>query len=219
MQLCRLPVPRRWENQRMLSSYDYDYKLLLSWPPWIAGCGHIYFCPALSFFFSSPNLSGRRLDVYHTHNVVLARIQNAGLKCAVRGSLKIQDPKIAKKSPSGHHRTTLSRYIFATKAHIDKRKKVVKQQCLPHMFSQYGELRPTSDWDLLASLGHPCKFQQVSRLGSVSARHSSSGRQPNFAALNRGSQLYSAGRPSRWALAHISSYYYYITTTTIINCQ
>ena len=41
------------------------------------------------------------------------------------------------------------------------------------------------------------------RLGSVTARHSSSGRQPNFAALNRGRRLYSAGRPSRWALAHI----------------
>ena len=30
-------------------------------------------------------------------------------------------------------------------------------------------------------------------------------RQPNFAALNRGRHLYSAGRLSRWALAHISS--------------
>jgi len=48
-------------------------------------------------------------------------------------------------------------------------------------------------------------FQQLSRLGSVTARQSSSGRQPNFAALNRGRHLYSAGQPSRWALAHISS--------------
>jgi len=39
-------------------------------------------------------------------------------------------------------------------------KKLVKQQCLPHMSSQYGELRPSSGWDLLASLRHPCKFQQ-----------------------------------------------------------
>jgi len=31
----------------------------------------------------------------------------------------------------------------------------------------------------------------------------SSGHQPNFAALNRGRHLYFAGRPSRWALAHI----------------
>jgi len=35
------------------------------------------------------------------------------------------------------------------------------------------------------------------------ARYSSSGRQPNFAVLNRGRHLYSAGRPSRWASAHI----------------
>jgi len=52
-------------------------------------------------------------------------------------------------------------------------------------------------------LGHPSKFQRVSRLGSVTARHSSSGRQPKFAALNRGRHLHSAGRPSRWVLAHI----------------
>jgi len=52
-------------------------------------------------------------------------------------------------------------------------------------------------------LGHPCKFQRLSRLGSVTARHSSSGRQPYSAALNRGRHLYLAGRPSRWALAHI----------------
>jgi len=52
-------------------------------------------------------------------------------------------------------------------------------------------------------LGHPSKFQPVSRLGSVTARQSSSERQPNFAALNRGRHLCLAGRPSRWALAHI----------------
>jgi len=39
--------------------------------------------------------------------------------------------------------------------------------------------------------------------GSITARHSSSGRQRNFAALNRGRHLYSTGRPSCWALAHI----------------
>jgi len=37
--------------------------------------------------------------------------------------LNIQDAKNAKKSPSGHHRTTLSGYIFATKACIENRKK------------------------------------------------------------------------------------------------
>ena len=87
--------------------------------------------------------------------------------------------KWCKKSPSAHHRTTLSGYIFASKACIDNRKKLVKQQYLPHMSLQYGELRRTSGWDRFVSLGHPSKFQRVSRLGSVTARHSTSGRQPN----------------------------------------
>ena len=49
--------------------------------------------------FSSPNLSRRRLDVYHTstHGVSLVRIQDAGLKRAARGSLKIEDAKNCQK--------------------------------------------------------------------------------------------------------------------------
>ena len=90
------------------------------------------------FFFSSPNLSDRRLDVYHTstHGVALVRIYSAGLKCAARGSLEMQDTKNRQKSPSGHHRTNLSDYIFATKANIDNRKKkLVKLQYVLHMSS------------------------------------------------------------------------------------
>jgi len=113
------------------------------------------------------------------------------------------------KSPKIRHLGTtaqICRTISSQLRHISTiGKKHVKQQYLLHMSSQYGELRPTNGWDLLANLGHPHSQQisTVSRLGSVTARHSSSGRQPNFAALNRGRHLYSAGRPSRWALAHI----------------
>jgi len=62
----------------------------------------IIFCPVVSFFFllfSSPNLSNRRLDVYHTstHGVALERIYNLGLKCAARSSLEMQDPKNRQK--------------------------------------------------------------------------------------------------------------------------
>jgi len=39
------------------------------------------------------------------------------------------------------------------------------------MSAQYGELRPTNGGDPPGSLRHPCKFQRVSRLGSVTARH------------------------------------------------
>ena len=97
-------------------------------------------------------------------------MQVLNLLYAARWKHRMQ--KSRQKSPSRHHRTNLSGYIFATKAHIDNRKKVVKQRYLLHMFLQYGELRLTSGWDRFVSLGHPCKFQRVSSLGNVTARHS-----------------------------------------------
>ena len=48
------------------------------------------------------------------------------------------------------------------------------------MSPQYGELRPTSGWDLFGSLGHPSKFQRVSRLGFVTAATSLTWNQQNF---------------------------------------
>ena len=50
---------------------------------------------------------------------------------------KYNTQKSRQKLPSGYHRTTLSGYIFATKACIDNRKKYVKQQCLLRMLSSY----------------------------------------------------------------------------------
>jgi len=66
----------------------------------------------------------------------------SGLKCAARGSLKIQDAKITQKSPSVQSHNFVGLYVFATKSFIDNRKKLGKQQYVLHMFSQYGELRP-----------------------------------------------------------------------------
>ena len=97
----------------------------------------------------------------------------------------------------------LCRAISSQVRHILTIGKPVKQQYLPHMFPQYGELPSTNGWDLLASLGYP---QQISTGFASWQRYctaSGSGRQPKFAALNRGRHLCSAGRPSRWALAHI----------------
>jgi len=65
--------------------------------------------------------------------------------CCTRLAENTGTQKSRQKSPSGHHRTTLSGYIFATKTRIDNRKKkLVKQQYVLHMSLQYGELRPTS---------------------------------------------------------------------------
>ena len=88
-------------------------------------------------------------------------------------------------------------------------KKHVKHQYLLHMSSQYGELRPTSGWDRLVSLGHPSKFQRVSRLGSIMQDTLLVG-VSRTAALNRGRYLYLAGWPSRWALADISSLFFFL---------
>ena len=106
-----------------------------------------------------------------------------------------------KKSPSAHHRTTLLGYIFVTEARIDNRKKFVKHQYLLHISLQYGELRPANGWDPLASLGTPANFNGYRVLAAllVTTRYSSSGRQTNFAASNRGRHLCLAGWPSHWA--------------------
>jgi len=170
-------------------------------------CRHYIFVLFLSFllFVAESQLLqiGCLPYFYTTHGVAIVQIYNAGLKSGTSSSLEMQDPKNATNSPSGHHRTTLLGYIFATKSCIEIRGKNVKQQHLPHMSPQYGELRPINGWDLLASLWYPRKFQRVSRLGTVTAWHSSSGHQPKFAALNRGRHLHSEEQPSRWALAHI----------------
>ena len=62
----------------------------------------LYFAAVVSsffFLFSSPILGRRRLDVYDTstHDVALVRIWSADVKCAERGSLKIQDAKNRQK--------------------------------------------------------------------------------------------------------------------------
>ena len=116
---------------------------------------------------------------------------------------KYRTQKSRQKSPSGHHRTTLSGYIFATKARIDNRKKNLlssnNSSTCAHNMVNFG---PPAAEIISLVWGTPANFNGFG-VGNVTARHSSSGRQPNFAALNRGRHLYSAGRPSRWALAHI----------------
>jgi len=118
---------------------------------------------------------------------------------------KTQDANIAKKSPSGHHPTTLSGYIFQIKACIDNREKNLLSSSIsstcPYNMVNFGLLAAE-----IVSLvwGTPANFNGFRVLAAL-LHGTPSGRQPDFAALNRGRHLYSAGRPSRWALAHISS--------------
>jgi len=89
-----------------------------------------------------------------------------------------------KNDPKNRHLGTIVQLCLAESSqlrHISTTEKGVKQQYLLHMPPQYSELRPTSGWDLLVSLGHPSKFQRVSRLGFVTAAASFTGGQPKFA--------------------------------------
>ena len=127
-------------------------------------CGHYIFVLFLSsfflllLFFSSPNLSGRRLDVYHTSNTwwgLSANLECRSEVCCTR----LAGNAGPKKLPKIHHRGTITQLCMAISSQLRQLstigKKLVKQQCLPHMSLQYGELRPTNAQDLLASLGYP----------------------------------------------------------------
>jgi len=89
----------------------------------------IIFLPCGFFFFllfSSPiSAVADWMSTILLHGVALVQISGAGLKRAERGSLKYRTQNSRQKSPSGHHRTYLSGYIFATKADIDNRKKKI----------------------------------------------------------------------------------------------
>ena len=77
------------------TSPDLNFCPLVMVALWNRAYHYIFIVFLSSFFISSPNLSGRRLDVYHTstHGVAVVRIKNAGLKCASRRSLQIQEAK------------------------------------------------------------------------------------------------------------------------------
>jgi len=82
-----------------------------------------------------------------------------------------------KKLPKIRHLGTITQLCWAIPLqlrHILKTgKKHVKQQYLPHMPLQYGELWPTSGWDR-SLVWEPPANSTVLNLGSVTAWHSSS---------------------------------------------
>ena len=118
---------------------------------------------------------------------------------------KCRTQKSRQKSPSGHHPTTLSGYIFTTKACIDNRKKNLLSSNIsptcPHNMVNFGPLAA----EILSLVwGTPGNFNRFCILAALLHGTLVVG-VSQTAALNRRRHLYSAGRPSRWALAHISS--------------
>ena len=130
--------------------------------------------------------------------------------------------KIVKNSPSGHHRTTLSGYIFKTKARIDNRKENllnsnVSPTCSYNMVN-FGPLAAeivSLVWDTPANVNG---FRVLAALLPDTLVVGVS----QTVAFNRGRHLYSAGRPSRWALAHISSsvfFFFFFASPNLSHCR
>ena len=132
--------------------------------------------------FPSPILSGRMqlgcLPYFHTRCGLSANLECRSEVCC----MWLTENTVCKNLPSVQHCTT-SGYIFATKACIDNRKKLLSSNMssrCPHNIVDFSPLA--------AEIGLPVWGTQListaSRLGSITARQSSSEHQPNFAALN-----------------------------------
>jgi len=123
--------------------------------------------------------------------------------CCTRLAENTGRKKSRQKSPSGHHRTIMSGYIFATKARIDNWKKIVKQQYVlqmsPHNMVNFGPLTAeicSGVWGTQANFNGFLVLAALLRSSQVVSVSQT-------ATLYRGRYLCSAGRPSRWVLAHI----------------
>jgi len=131
----------------------------------------------LSSFLSLPYLSDCRMDVYHTstHGVALVRIECRSEMCCTR----LAGNAGRQKSPKIRRLRTIAQLCRAIGLSSQLRrvstigKKIDKQQYLLQMFSQYGELRPTTaeiDWRVW---GTPVYFNGYRVLASLLQRRCS----------------------------------------------
>jgi len=80
---------------------------------------------------------------------------------------KYRTQKIAKKSPSGHYRTTVSGYIFTTKAHIDNWKNLLNSNIsptFPYNMVNFGRLTAEICWRVW---GIPANFNEFCILAAL----------------------------------------------------
>jgi len=135
------------------------------WSPYVIG--HTIYIFILSsvlsssfFFLSTPNLSGRRLDVCHTSKFHAWCGLSANLGCRSETCCtRLAGNAGRKKSPKSRHLRTivrLCRAISLQLRHVSTiGKKLLKQQYFLQMSPQYGELWLTSGGDRSGSLGYP----------------------------------------------------------------
>jgi len=162
----------------------------------------LYFCPVVCFFLSFFPLLILAVADWMSSILRHMRIKNACLKCAARGLLQMRDAK----NRHLHTITQLCRDISSQLRYVSTIGKKnllnsnISSTCLYNMVN-FGPLAAEICWRVWGSPTNFNGFRVLAVLlqGTlvVSIIHT--------AALNRDRHLYSAGRPSPWALAHISS--------------
>jgi len=147
----------------------------LLWPPCIADADTI-FCSCgyyllLSFFFF-PHLISAVVDWMSTillHTMwPLCEFRMQVWNVLHAAHWKFRTQKWRKKSPSAHHRTTLSSYTFATKACIDNQKKNllnsnISSRC-SHNLANFGLLTAEIGWEVSST---PANFNGFRVLASL----------------------------------------------------
>jgi len=124
----------------------------------------------------------------------------------------MQDPN---KSPKIRHLGTIAQLCRAVSSQLRHASTIWKKNLLnsnicltrPHNMVNFSVLVAEICWRVW---GTPANFNGFRILAALTAQNSSSGRHSNLAALNRRRHLYSAGRPSCWALAHILVTVYFL---------
>jgi len=180
------------------------YHSCLLWPPCVADADVIFlpcgfFLSSSIFFYSSPNLSSRRLDVYHTSTWCgpSANLECRSEMCCTRLAGNTGRKNDAK---TRHLRTIaqLCRAIFSQLRHVSTiGKNLLSSNTSPTCACNMVNFGPLAAQIVSLVWGTPANFSGFRVLAAL--LHSQT------AALNRRHHLYSTGRPSRLALAHISS--------------
>jgi len=153
----------------------------------------LYFCPVVSFYLLFLLLASSQrpqigcLPYFHTWRGPSANLECRSEICCTRLAGNTGRKNDAKKSPSAHHRTTLSGYIFATKERIDNRKKnLLSSNISPTSPCNMVNFGPLADDIVSLVWGNPANFNGFRVLAAL--LHSQT------AASNRGRHLYPAGR-------------------------
>ena len=106
--------------------------------------------------------------------------------------------------PKNHHLGTIAQICRAISSQLKYvstiGKKLVKQQMSAQNMVNFGPLAAEIG---LPVWGTPANFNSFRVLSALLHSSQVVGVSQTFSALNRGRHLYSAGRPLRWALAHI----------------